>query len=95
MSANPYLVNSEGIEFAFTASGLTNQADFLKNIRKCIKYGLPREAALKAITWTPAKMLKAGNLVGSVKKGMMANLLITSGDIFDELRRFGTTESIK
>ena len=82
--ANPFMVNEKGIEFAFTASGLSNQDDFLKNIRKSIKYGLPEEAALKALTFTPAKLLNADKMLGSLKKGMIANLLVTSGNIFDE-----------
>ncbi|MEE4114602.1 MAG: amidohydrolase family protein [Marinilabiliaceae bacterium] len=82
--ANPFMVNEKGIEFAFTASGLSNQDDFMKNIRKSIKYGLPEEAALKALTFTPAKLLSADKMLGSLKKGMIANLLVTSGNIFDE-----------
>ncbi len=82
--ANAMMVNNGGIEFAFTASGLSTQDDFLKNVRKCIDYGLSEEAALKAMTYTPASMLGADKLVGSLKKGMLANLLITSGNIFDD-----------
>ncbi len=82
--ANAMMVDGKGIEFAFTADGLSNQEDFLKNVRKCVEYGLSEEAALKAMTYTPANMLGAEKLVGSVKNGMIANILITSGNIFED-----------
>lgn len=82
--ANPYMVSKKGIQFAFTMNGLTNPADFLKNIRKSIEYGLTKEDALKAITYTPAKMIGAENLIGALKPGMIANFLVVSGNIFDD-----------
>lgn len=82
--ANPSFVFNKGIEFAFTYNGLTKPDDFLKNIRKSIEYGLPKDEALKAITYTPAKLIGSQDLVGALKKGMVANLLVTSGDIFDK-----------
>jgi imidazolonepropionase-like amidohydrolase len=45
---------------------------------------LPETDALKAITFAPAQMLKAEGKVGSLKKGMSANFLITSGNLFDK-----------
>lgn len=82
--ANAMMVDGKGIEFAFTADGLSNKEDFLKNVRKCVEYGLSEEAALKAMTYTPATMLGAEKLVGAVKNGMLANILITSGNIFKD-----------
>ena len=49
-----------------------------------MKYGLPVADALKALTTTPAAMIGASDLLGAVKKNMIANLLITSGDIFND-----------
>ncbi len=46
--------------------------------------GLSETAAMKALTITPAQLLKADDLVGSLKKGMLANFIITSGKLFDE-----------
>jgi len=63
---------------------LTKPSDFLTNLRKAVEFGLPKEEALKALTYTPAKMAGAVDMVGSIKKGMVANLLITSGDIFNK-----------
>ncbi|MBL4754814.1 MAG: amidohydrolase family protein [Flavobacteriales bacterium] len=75
---------TNGIEFAITSDGLKEKTEFWKAVRKSIANGLSETAALKALTYTPAKMVKAGDKVGSLKKGMYANFLITSGNLFDK-----------
>ncbi|HEX2969864.1 MAG TPA: amidohydrolase family protein, partial [Bacteroidales bacterium] len=77
-------VSSAGIPFAITSSDLKTRSSFLTNLRKAIKYGLPEAEALKALTTTPASMIGVSDLIGSLKKGMIANLLITSGNIFSD-----------
>ncbi len=82
--ANAAMVSQAGIEFAVTTDGLSKPEDFLKALRKAVEMGLDKKAALKASTYTPAKMVGADQLVGAIKTGMVANLLVTSGDIFDK-----------
>jgi imidazolonepropionase-like amidohydrolase len=77
-------VSGAGLTFAITSSDLRARTSFLTNLRKAIKYGLPEAEALKALTFTPASMIGAYDLVGAVKKNMIANLLITSGNIFND-----------
>jgi imidazolonepropionase-like amidohydrolase len=77
-------VSGAGLTFAITSSDLRTRTTFLTNLRKAIKYGLPEAEALKALTYTPASLVGATDLVGAVKKNMIANLLITSGNIFSE-----------
>lgn len=73
-----------GVNFAITTSGLKKLSDFLPNVRKAIEHGLTETAALKALTNTPAQLLKVEDQVGSLKKGMLANFIVTSGKLFDE-----------
>ncbi len=73
-----------GIPFAVTSSGLRSESDLLKNIRTAIAHGLSVEKALEALTTIPAGLIKADDLVGSLKKGKLANFLITSEDLFSE-----------
>jgi imidazolonepropionase-like amidohydrolase len=80
--ANPAMLQKAGITFALTASDLRDKKDFLPNLRKAIKHGLTEEEALKALTATPAKLLNADNIVGSLNKGMLANFIITTGNLF-------------
>lgn len=77
-------VAGAGLTFAITSSDLRARTAFLTNLRKAIKYGLPEAEALKALTTTPASMIGASDLVGAVRKNMLANLLITSGNIFSD-----------
>ncbi|MBJ6116754.1 amidohydrolase family protein [Pontibacter sp. BT310] len=81
-ASNAGLLQKAGITFAFTASDLKDKKDFLPNVRKAINYGLSEEEALKALTATPAKLLNAENLVGSLSEGKLANFIVTSGNLF-------------
>jgi len=77
-------LEKNGIPFAITTNGLRKTSDFLANIRKAIENGLTETAALKALTTTPAQLLKVDDQVGSLKKGLLANFIITSDKLFDE-----------
>ncbi len=76
-------LEKNGLTFALTTNGLRRKSDFMKNLRKAIEYGLSEEMALKALTETPAELLKVGDKVGKLDKGMVANFIITSGNVFD------------
>ena len=82
--ANPSLLASEGLSFAFTASSLKSKKDFLKQVRKTVSYGLSKETALRALTTIPAKMLGIENEYGRLKKGMKANFLIFDKELFEQ-----------
>lgn len=74
---NPGALNKEGIKFALV-SGFAN--DFLAGIRKAIEKGLPKEAALRAVTLTPAEILGVADRMGSIDKGKIANVVVWSGE---------------
>ncbi len=82
--SNPARLSGAGITFALTSAGLKERSAFLANVRKSVKNGLAPSEALKALTYTPASMFGVSDLVGALKKNMVANLLITSGDIFSD-----------
>ena len=81
---NAAKLEEQGINFALTLSDLKNKSDFWKNLRKAIAAGLSEEMALKALTYTPAQLLRSEGQIGSLKSGMIANFIITSGDVFDK-----------
>lgn len=70
------------IPFTLTTANLKIKADFWKNLRTAIDFGLSKEKALEALTTLPAQLIKAETQVGRIKVGLLANFLITSGDIF-------------
>jgi len=77
-------LSGAGVTFAITSSDLKKRTDFLTNLRKAVKYGLSEKEALKALTFNPAILISASDLVGAIKKNMLANLLVTSGNIFSD-----------
>lgn len=72
------------VPFILTCSDLENKKDFLTNLRKAVKVGLPKEIALAALTENPAKILNQENKLGTLKKGALANFIIVSGDLFED-----------
>jgi len=81
---NLSFVSKAGVTFAITSSDLRKRSDFLTSLRKAVRNGLPENEALKALTYTPAGMIGATDLLGAIKNGMVANLLVTSGNIFTD-----------
>ncbi len=77
---NLYYLNKNNIEFSIIPN---KQKTFLKDLRKAVGKGLPKKAALAALTSTPAKLLSNKEL-GHLNRGANANFIITNGDIFEK-----------
>ena len=71
------------IDFSLSVSDLTDKSQFFANLEKAIENGLNKEQALDALTGKPAKALKIDNLVGSLKAGLFANVLVTNEELFN------------
>jgi imidazolonepropionase-like amidohydrolase len=82
--ANLAMLEKNAVQFCITSADLKNKFDFLKNLRKAIKYGLSEKTALKALTSNPANFIGVQDKIGSLKQGMYANFFIASKDIFEE-----------
>lgn len=82
--ANAYLLYQQRIPFAFTSEGLDKPAEVLTMLQKVVEYGLPKEEALKAFTYTPALFINHLDLLGTLDAGKLANFFITTGDLFDK-----------
>jgi imidazolonepropionase-like amidohydrolase len=82
--ANAGVLHRAGITFAFTSQGLKKPDELLKNAAKAVEHGLPKEEALKAMTINPATIFGVADQVGSIEEGKIANLVITTGSLFDE-----------
>lgn len=81
---NIAFLQQANIDFALTSTGLKNPKDFFKNISKCIQSGADKKNILKALTFTPAKMLGKDSMLGTLEKGKYANFIITDKPLFDE-----------
>ena len=77
-------LHRHGVEICIMTDADVVQQPFLRTQAAiAIKYGLDPEAALRAITINPAKMIGLDGRVGSLEKGKDADLVVWSGDLFD------------
>jgi imidazolonepropionase-like amidohydrolase len=81
---NPYILEKNNVEFAFSSIGLTSKSDFLMNVRDAVKHGLSKAKALAALTSKPAEFLKVNDKIGSLDPGKIANFIVVKGDIFND-----------
>jgi imidazolonepropionase-like amidohydrolase len=71
-----------GLPFALTSGGLTDYAEWLRRLRRVVAAGLSEEAAVRALTQSPAELLGVDDRFGSLRRGQIANLVITEGPLF-------------
>jgi imidazolonepropionase-like amidohydrolase len=73
-----------GVKFAMTgwaSSGPNPPSRTLPyEAANAVKFGLPPEEALKAITRYPAEILGLGGDLGTIEEGKIANMIVTDGD---------------
>ena len=72
-----------GFRFGFTTLD-TKAADVLPNLRMLTENGLTEDAALAALTTNPARILGVSAAMGTVEAGKVGNLVVATGNIFDE-----------
>ena len=79
---NPARLDAAGIPIALTSHGLKDPATFLSSVRRAVERGLSPNSALKAVTTTPAELIGMSDRLGRIAPGMVANLVVTDGDLF-------------
>jgi hypothetical protein len=71
-----------GVSFGFSSMDVKN---FLRgNLERMIEAGLTADQALAALTTNPAKMLGLSDIMGTVEKGKIANLVISDKPYFEK-----------
>jgi imidazolonepropionase-like amidohydrolase len=83
----PGALAKAGVTFALESGGLAQPRDFLRNAARAVTAGLPADAALRALTLDAARIAGAADRLGSLEKGKIANVIVTSGDLFGESTR--------
>jgi imidazolonepropionase-like amidohydrolase len=81
---NPAALAKAGVTFALTSNGLRDVKSFRANVAKAIARGWSEDAALAAVTTTPARLLGAEGKLGVIAPGAVANLTVTRGALFAE-----------
>lgn len=79
----PALLHEKGVPFAISTSDSADSRNLPYQAGIAVAYGLPYDAALRAVTLTPAEFLGIEGKVGSIEPGKKANLVIADGDLLD------------
>src|SRR5256885_1818052 len=80
----PAALAKAGVKFAFYSGSITAPKDMLKAVKKSMDAGLTEDAAVRALSLTPAEIFGVADRLGSIEKGKIANLIIADGDLFNE-----------
>jgi imidazolonepropionase-like amidohydrolase len=86
---NAGLLAAAGVPVALVgnAGGGDEELFNVRNVRyeagNAVAYGMTWDAALRAVTLTPAEVFGAADRIGALKPGMDANLVVWSGDPFE------------
>ncbi|MBV8035787.1 amidohydrolase family protein [Roseateles sp.] len=79
---NAAALQAAGVEFAISTQGLKDlRKEFWPRLRQAVQRGLPPEAALAALTTTPARLLGQPRL-GRLAPGQLAHVVVASADLF-------------
>jgi len=85
--ANAAALHRAGVAFAI----VTDDPDHARNLpyeaAMARAYGLPAEAALRAITLSPAEILGVADRRGSIAPGKVADVIVATGDVMDARTR--------
>jgi len=82
--SSPAALAKAGVKFAFYSGAITAPKDILKAAKKAVDAGLSEDAALRALTLSPAEIFGVSDRLGSLEPGKIANLLVADGSLFTE-----------
>ena len=86
--ANPGVLAAAGITVAIATDHPVVPVHLLiLQAALAVKEGMDRDAALRAVTINPAKIMRVSDRIGSLVPGKDADLVIWSGDPFDVMSR--------
>ena len=80
---NPAVLQQAGVKIAFSSQSSSLAKDLPYMAGKAAAFGLDRKEALKAVTINSAEMLGVGELMGSIEKGKLANVVLCDNDILE------------
>lgn len=76
-------LHEKGVLFAFSETGAWRQRNLPFQAGQAVGFGLPKEAAVSALTLNTAKILGIDATCGSLETGKDATLFISEGDALD------------
>jgi imidazolonepropionase-like amidohydrolase len=79
----PASCTRRGVTVALRSNDTENVRDLPFHAGFAVAYGMDKQAALEAITITPATIMGLGDEIGSLEVGKVATLFICDGDPFE------------
>jgi imidazolonepropionase-like amidohydrolase len=83
--STPAMLESLGIEYSIAIESNWPVRNLAFAAGQSIAYGASSDAALRSVTLHPARVLGMQDSMGSLTEGKQANIVISSGDLFDHL----------
>jgi len=83
---NPGILHKAGVKVAFSSASASQAKDLPYHAAKAAAFGLDRREALKGVTINTAQIFGVDDIMGSLEKGKLANIVLADGDILE----FGT-----
>lgn len=80
---NPSVLHKAGVKIAFSSQSASAAKDLPYHAAKAAAFGLDKREALKAVTISPAQIFGVSDLMGSLEKGKLANIVLTDGDLLE------------
>lgn len=77
--ANPGRLHEAGVRFCIRSNNAANSRNTPFEAAMAVAYGLPEDAALRAVTLAAAEILGIADQIGSLSPGKRADLIITDG----------------
>ena len=81
--ANPAALHKAGVRFAIVSDDASQSRNLPYEAAMARAFGLPADAALRAITLSPAEIFGVSDRIGSIAVGKAANLFLATGDVMD------------
>jgi imidazolonepropionase-like amidohydrolase len=76
----PGRLHAAGVKFAFASFGTQFARNLPYEAGQAVPYGLPYDEALKAVTLNAAEIWGVADAYGSIDRGKLADLIVTTGD---------------
>jgi imidazolonepropionase-like amidohydrolase len=80
---NAAALHAAGVPFAIVSDDASQSRNLPYEAAMARAFGLPPDAALRAITLSPAEILGVASRMGSLEPGKDANVVVATGDIMD------------
>ncbi|HEX4128779.1 MAG TPA: amidohydrolase family protein [Pirellulales bacterium] len=77
-------LDERGVKIALSSIGLKDTSAFLAGVRQAVRHGLKPDAALRALTTTPAELAGIAERLGTLQPGKLGHLVVADGDLFDK-----------